>query len=120
MLFLTWITLINTLRKTEANIGERARSAKKGKEWKVSERDVRRGEEEFYVNGHFDDKFNLFFGINRSASIISLRCQTAISYMAGNGAATMLELALSYERVDPNTPDNEGNTPLHFAAQAGK
>lgn len=40
--------------------------------------------------------------------------------MAGNGAATMLELALSYERVDPNTPDNEGNTPLHFAAQAGK
>ncbi|XP_068984163.1 uncharacterized protein [Bombus flavifrons] len=46
--------------------------------------------------------------------------RTAISYMAGNGAATMLELALSYERVDPNTPDNEGNTPLHFAAQAGQ
>ncbi|XP_071869353.1 uncharacterized protein isoform X3 [Bombus fervidus] len=46
--------------------------------------------------------------------------RTAISYMAGNGAVTMLELALSYERVDPNTPDNEGNTPLHFAAQAGQ
>lgn len=40
--------------------------------------------------------------------------------MAGNGASTMLELALSFERADPNIPDNEGNTPLHFAAQAGK
>lgn len=40
--------------------------------------------------------------------------------MAGNGAATMLELALSFEGVDPNLPDNEGNTPLHFAAQAGE
>ncbi|XP_043510582.1 uncharacterized protein LOC122528966 [Frieseomelitta varia] len=46
--------------------------------------------------------------------------RTAISYMAGNGASTMLELALSYDRVDPNVPDNEGNTPLHFAAQAGQ
>ncbi|XP_061939147.1 NF-kappa-B inhibitor cactus isoform X2 [Apis cerana] len=46
--------------------------------------------------------------------------RTAISYMAGNGASTMLELALSFERADPNIPDNEGNTPLHFAAQAGQ
>ncbi|XP_076681636.1 uncharacterized protein LOC143375892 isoform X2 [Andrena cerasifolii] len=46
--------------------------------------------------------------------------RTAISYMAGNGASTMLELALSFEGVDPNIPDNEGNTPLHFAAQAGQ
>ncbi|XP_076170960.1 uncharacterized protein LOC143148473 isoform X2 [Ptiloglossa arizonensis] len=46
--------------------------------------------------------------------------RTAISYMSGNGAAAMLELALSFERVDPNIPDNEGNTPLHFAAQAGQ
>ncbi|KOX78445.1 Ankyrin repeat domain-containing protein 33B, partial [Melipona quadrifasciata] len=46
--------------------------------------------------------------------------RTAISYMAGNGASTMLELALSYDRLDPNVPDNEGNTPLHFAAQAGQ
>ncbi|XP_032674447.1 uncharacterized protein LOC116845632 isoform X2 [Odontomachus brunneus] len=45
---------------------------------------------------------------------------TAISYMAGNGASAMLELALSFEGVDPNLPDNEGNTPLHFAAQAGQ
>ncbi|KAL2723893.1 uncharacterized protein V1478_008406 [Vespula squamosa] len=46
--------------------------------------------------------------------------RTAISYMAGNGAAAMLELALSFEGADPNLPDNEGNTPLHFAAQAGQ
>ncbi|XP_015176015.1 PREDICTED: uncharacterized protein LOC107066170 isoform X3 [Polistes dominula] len=45
--------------------------------------------------------------------------RTAISYMAGNGAAAMLELALSFEGADVNLPDNEGNTPLHFAAQAG-
>ncbi|XP_014598414.1 PREDICTED: uncharacterized protein LOC106783919 [Polistes canadensis] len=46
--------------------------------------------------------------------------RTAISYMAGNGAAAMLELALSFEGADVNLPDNEGNTPLHFAAQAGQ
>lgn len=46
--------------------------------------------------------------------------RTAISYMAGYGAPAMLELALSFEGVDPNIPDNEGNTPLHFAAQAGQ
>ncbi|KAI4499569.1 hypothetical protein M0802_005465 [Mischocyttarus mexicanus] len=46
--------------------------------------------------------------------------RTAISYMAGNGAAAMLELALSFEGADSNLPDNEGNTPLHFAAQAGQ
>ncbi|KMQ89382.1 ankyrin repeat domain-containing protein 33b [Lasius niger] len=40
--------------------------------------------------------------------------------MAGNGASAMLELTLSFEGVDPNLPDNEGNTPLHFAAQAGQ
>ncbi|KAF7392062.1 hypothetical protein HZH68_011605 [Vespula germanica] len=49
---------------------------------------------------------------------LAYRGRTAISYMAGNGAAAMLELALSFEGADPNLPDNEGNTPLHFAAQA--
>ena len=39
--------------------------------------------------------------------------------MAGNGAATFLEAALSFPGIDPNMSDNEGNTPLHFAAQAG-
>ncbi|XP_066582176.1 uncharacterized protein [Prorops nasuta] len=46
--------------------------------------------------------------------------RTAISYMAGNGAPTMLEAILSFTGADPNIPDNEGNTPLHFAAQAGQ
>ncbi|XP_012279309.1 uncharacterized protein LOC105699126 isoform X2 [Orussus abietinus] len=45
--------------------------------------------------------------------------RTAVSYMAGNGACAMLEAALSFPGLDPNIPDNEGNTPLHFAAQAG-
>ncbi|XP_011636593.1 uncharacterized protein LOC105426883 isoform X2 [Pogonomyrmex barbatus] len=53
-------------------------------------------------------------------NVVDSSGRTAISYMAGNGAAAMLELALSFEGVDPNLPDNEGNTPLHFAAQAGK
>lgn len=39
--------------------------------------------------------------------------------MAGNGASTFLEATLSFSGINPNVPDNEGNTPLHFAAQAG-
>lgn len=46
--------------------------------------------------------------------------RTAISYMAGNGASTFLEATLSFSGINPNVPDNEGNTPLHFAAQAGQ
>ncbi|XP_043248303.1 uncharacterized protein LOC122395065 isoform X1 [Colletes gigas] len=53
-------------------------------------------------------------------NVVDSSGRTAISYMAGNGASAMLELALSCEGVDPNIPDNEGNTPLHFAAQAGQ
>ncbi|KAK9295560.1 hypothetical protein QLX08_010156 [Tetragonisca angustula] len=61
------------------------------------------------------------FGLaDMDVNIVDSSGRTAISYMAGNGASTMLELALSYDRVDPNVPDNEGNTPLHFAAQAGQ
>ena len=32
----------------------------------------------------------------------------------------ILELLAEVEEVDVNLPDNEGNTPLIFAAQAGK
>jgi len=32
----------------------------------------------------------------------------------------ILELLAEVEEVDPNQPDNDGNTPLIFAAQAGK
>ncbi|XP_034947604.1 protein HOS4-like [Chelonus insularis] len=46
--------------------------------------------------------------------------RSAISYMAGNGSADVLEIVLSYSNANPNLPDNEGNTPLHFAAQAGQ
>lgn len=46
--------------------------------------------------------------------------QTAISYMAGNGSALGLETCLALRGANPNLPDNEGNTPLHFAAQAGQ
>ncbi|KAK0091856.1 hypothetical protein PV326_002616 [Microctonus aethiopoides] len=46
--------------------------------------------------------------------------RSAISYIAGNGADRMLEIVLSLPGINPNLPDNEGNTPLHFAAQAGQ
>ncbi|XP_046673820.1 ankyrin repeat domain-containing protein 33B-like [Homalodisca vitripennis] len=46
--------------------------------------------------------------------------RTALSYLASNGPVSLLEALLSLEGVDVNKPDNEGNTPLHFAAQAGQ
>lgn len=46
--------------------------------------------------------------------------QTALSYVASNGPLELLELILQLPGLDPNKPDNEGNTPLHFAAQAGE
>ncbi|XP_052123512.1 homeobox protein Wariai-like isoform X1 [Frankliniella occidentalis] len=50
--------------------------------------------------------------------------RTAASHLAalgGSGAgASMLELLLQCPGVDVNQPDSEGNTPLHFAAQAGQ
>ncbi|XP_023319358.1 cortactin-binding protein 2-like isoform X2 [Trichogramma pretiosum] len=46
--------------------------------------------------------------------------RTAISYMAGNGSALVLEACLGFPGADANLPDNEANTPLHFAAQAGQ
>ncbi|KAG8038107.1 hypothetical protein G9C98_006432 [Cotesia typhae] len=46
--------------------------------------------------------------------------KTAISYMAGNGAGELLEMVLNFPGADVDIPDNEGNTPLHFAAQAGQ
>ncbi|VEN40551.1 unnamed protein product, partial [Callosobruchus maculatus] len=45
--------------------------------------------------------------------------QTVVSYVASNGSIELLEQLLELPGVDPNKPDNEGNTPLHFAAQAG-
>ncbi|KAF7280117.1 hypothetical protein GWI33_006374 [Rhynchophorus ferrugineus] len=46
--------------------------------------------------------------------------RTILSYVASNGSHDLLELILQLPGLDPNKPDNEGNTPLHFAAQAGQ
>ncbi|XP_058805499.1 cortactin-binding protein 2-like isoform X4 [Phymastichus coffea] len=46
--------------------------------------------------------------------------RTAISYLAGNGSALVLEACLALPGCDANLADNEGNAPLHFAAQAGQ
>ncbi|XP_060535253.1 ankyrin repeat domain-containing protein 33B-like [Cylas formicarius] len=46
--------------------------------------------------------------------------RTLLSYAASNGSIDILEIILQLQGLDPNKPDNEGNTPLHFAAQAGQ
>jgi ankyrin repeat protein len=46
--------------------------------------------------------------------------QTAASHLSGNGSSELLLLLVKVPELDINKPDNEGNTPLHFAAQAGK
>lgn len=45
--------------------------------------------------------------------------RTAISYICSTNLINFLELFLQLPGIDVNKPDNEGNTPLHFAAQAG-
>ena len=45
--------------------------------------------------------------------------QVAISYCCGNGMIEMLELLEDIPGIQYNIPDLEGNTALHFAAQAG-
>lgn len=46
--------------------------------------------------------------------------QTAISYICSNGLLSFLDIVLQLPRIDVNKGDNEGNTPLHFAAEAGE
>jgi ankyrin repeat protein len=46
--------------------------------------------------------------------------QTGLSHACANGFMPILELLADVEEVDPNLADNDGNTPLIFAAQAGK
>ncbi|XP_052566231.1 uncharacterized protein LOC120420678 isoform X1 [Culex pipiens pallens] len=45
--------------------------------------------------------------------------RTAISYICSTNLTNFLELFLQLPGIDVNKPDNEGNSPLHFAAQAG-
>ena len=42
-----------------------------------------------------------------------------MSHLCGNGIIEMLDLLEDIKGIDYNFPDSEGNTPLHFAAQAG-
>ena len=42
-----------------------------------------------------------------------------MSHLCANGMIEMLELLEDIPGIDYNVPDNEGNSPLHFAAQAG-
>lgn len=50
----------------------------------------------------------------------NLILQTAISYLCSTNLTKFLELILTLPDIDVNKADNEKNTPLHFAAQAGK
>ena len=42
-----------------------------------------------------------------------------MSYLCSNGMIEMLEVLEDVSELDYNIPDNEGTTPLHYAAQAG-
>ncbi|KAJ9599920.1 hypothetical protein L9F63_009748 [Diploptera punctata] len=48
-----------------------------------------------------------------------LTFQTPVSYITSSGSLSMLEAITRLPGLNINKPDNEGNTPLHFAAQAG-
>uniref|UniRef100_A0A1L8DSY6 Putative 26s proteasome regulatory complex subunit psmd10 n=1 Tax=Nyssomyia neivai TaxID=330878 RepID=A0A1L8DSY6_9DIPT len=46
--------------------------------------------------------------------------RTAISYICSTNLVHFLDIFLQLPGIDINKSDNEGNTPLHFAAQAGQ
>lgn len=46
--------------------------------------------------------------------------QTLLSYLVMKNNVTLLEKLLKASELDVNKSDKEGNTPLHFSAQAGK
>lgn len=45
--------------------------------------------------------------------------QTALSYMCSTNTTHFLEALLQAPGIDINKPDNEFNTPLHYAAECG-
>lgn len=45
--------------------------------------------------------------------------QTGLSHACANGFTPAVEALSEVPEVDVNQPDNEGNSPLIFAAQAG-
>ena len=46
--------------------------------------------------------------------------QTALSYACSNGFNRVVEFLSQQPHIDLNKADTEGNTPLHYSAQAGK
>lgn len=53
-----------------------------------------------------------FFFLNKT--------QTALSYMCSTNTTHFLEALLQVPGIDINKPDNELNTPLHYASECGK
>lgn len=52
-------------------------------------------------------------------SVSSIFKQTALSYMCSTNTTHFLEALLQVPAIDINKPDNELNTPLHYAAECG-
>ena len=52
-------------------------------------------------------------------TLLCVCVQTGLSHACGCGFMPILQLLDNVEDVDPNLADNDGNTPLIFAAQAG-
>lgn len=42
-----------------------------------------------------------------------------MSYICSNGLTQFLDIMLQLPEIDVNKADNDGNSPLHFAAEAG-
>lgn len=46
--------------------------------------------------------------------------QTALSHVAATSHTEVLRFLLRFKGIEINRPDNDGNTPLHFAAESGE
>jgi len=59
--------------------------------------------------------------VNIMHMFVVIMRQTGLSHACASGFMPILELLTTVaDDVDPNLADNDGNTPLIFAAQAGK
>lgn len=64
--------------------------------------------------------WNNFTNTSSSSSRRLFLEQTAISYMCSTNITHFLEALLQVPGIDINKPDNELNTPMHYAAECGK